>query len=174
MLTVWHSPHPAWKPGENWPREVPVVRYDTDDAVVLIDPFLPPDGVFDPGGKPVRVLHTAPWHTRGTRDFVDRFGATVAPDAPGVEAIRPDGDPVETLFYIAAERTLVTGDVFSGTGGRFHVFFPDEIVDREAYLRSLARLGDLPIERVIVAHGDEIPTAGAERIRAAVAEARHG
>ena len=172
MLTVWHAPHPAWQPGDNWPREVPVVRYDTNDAVVLIDPFLPPDGSFDPGGKPVHVLLTAPWHERGTADFVERFAATVVTDAPGVHAIRPDGDPVETLFCIEEFRTLVTGDVFSGTGGRFHVFFADEVDDREAYLDSLERIADLPIERVIVAHGVPVEGDGSARIREAVAEAR--
>jgi glyoxylase-like metal-dependent hydrolase (beta-lactamase superfamily II) len=174
-LTWWLSPHPAWEPGENWPQEVPVVRYDTDDAVVLIDPFLPPDGAFDPGGKPVCVLLTAPWHERGTRDFVARYGASVWPQTTselpaGVQAIRPESDPVETLFFVPEHRTLVTGDVFSGTGGRFHVFFADEIEDRDAYLRSLARLADLPIERVIVAHGEPVLTDAAARIREAVAE----
>jgi glyoxylase-like metal-dependent hydrolase (beta-lactamase superfamily II) len=178
-LTWWLSPHPAWEPGENWPQEVPVVRYDTDDAVVLIDPFLPPDGTFDPHGKPVRVLLTAPWHERGTPDFVERFGASVWPrtttELPaGVQAVSPDGDPVETLFFVPEHRVLVTGDVFSGTGGRFHVFFADEVDDREAYLRSLERLADLPVERVIVAHGEPILADGAARIRAAVAEARAG
>jgi hypothetical protein len=178
-LTWWLSPHPSWTPEENWPEEVPVVRYETDDDVVLIDPFLPPGGAFDPHGKPVRVLLTAPWHVRGTRDFVERYDASVWPQTTselprGVEAFRPDGDPVEVLFFVPEHRTLVTGDVFSGTGARFHVFFADEIEDRDAYLRSLERLADLPIERVIVAHGEPLLVDGAARIRAAVAEARAG
>ena len=71
------SPHPDWEPTEDWPQEVPVVRYETEDEVVLIDPFLPPEGVFDPHGKPVRVLLTQGAHYRGTADFVERFGASV-------------------------------------------------------------------------------------------------
>ena len=71
------SPHPDWEPTEDWPQEVPVVRYETEDEVVLIDPFLPTDEDFDPHGKPVRVLLTQGAHYRGTADFVERFGASV-------------------------------------------------------------------------------------------------
>jgi hypothetical protein len=46
--------------------------------------------------------------------------------------------------------------------------------DREPLLGALERLADLPIERVIIPHGDPIHEHGAERIRDAVAEARHG
>src|SRR5437868_12086122 len=76
-LTWWYSPHPAWEPGEDWPEDVPVVRYETGDEVVLVDPFLPPDGLFDPHGKSVRVLLTQPAHYRGTADFVERFDSSV-------------------------------------------------------------------------------------------------
>jgi hypothetical protein len=61
-LSWWLAPHPDWEPTEDWDEEVPVVRYETDSEVVLIDPFLPPDGSFDPYGKPVRVLLTQPAH----------------------------------------------------------------------------------------------------------------
>ena len=71
------SPHPDWEPTEDWPQEVPVVRYETGDEVVLIDPFLPTDEDFDPHGKPVRVLLTQGAHYRGTADFVAGFGASV-------------------------------------------------------------------------------------------------
>jgi hypothetical protein len=99
-LTWWLSPHPDWEDGEDWPEHVPVVRYETHGAIVLIDPFLPSDGSFDPGGKPVRVLLTQRSHYRGTADFVERYGASVwmPQSAPaglpaGVEAIELDGEP---------------------------------------------------------------------------------
>ena len=37
-LSWWFAPHPDWEPTEDWPEEVPVVRYETDDEVALIDP----------------------------------------------------------------------------------------------------------------------------------------
>jgi glyoxylase-like metal-dependent hydrolase (beta-lactamase superfamily II) len=195
-LWYWLAPHPEWTPEENWPEEVPCVVYETRGALVLIDPLLPrgeEDEVLrrlDAAGKPVQVLLTAPWHARGTRDVVDRYGASVwAPPAArwkgpslqttselpeGVEALQPDGDDYEALFFVPEHRTLVTGDVFSGTGGRFHVFVADEVADTGAFLDSLDRLGELPIERVLIAHGEPVLSDGAARIREAVADARSG
>ena len=86
------------------------MRYETGDEVTLIDPFLPPDGGFDPHEKPVLVLLTQPAHYRGTSDFVERYGASVCvpPRAlwrrrsnpattgalpQGVTAIELDGEP---------------------------------------------------------------------------------
>jgi hypothetical protein len=187
-LTWWLSPHPAWEEGEDWPERVPVVRYETEDEIAVVDPFLPPDDGFDPGGKPVRVLLTQPAHYRGTADFVDRFGASVwtspraawrkRPDPattdelpPGVEALELDGEPQQVLFFFREHATLVSGDVLTGRAGTMHVFVDE--ADREPLLASLERVAHLPIERVIVPHC-ETPEFldGAAHIRAAVAEAR--
>jgi len=75
-LSWWFAAHPAWKAGEDWPQEVPVVCLETDDEIVLIDPFLPQDSSFDPRGKAVRVLLTQGAHHRGTAE-VERYGASV-------------------------------------------------------------------------------------------------
>ena len=187
-LGWWLSPHPDWEDGEDWPEEVPVVRYETEEEVVLFDPFLPADGSFDPGGKPVRVLLTQGAHYRGTADFVERYGASIwAPPKArwrkianpattdalprGVEAIELDGEPQQVLFFIREHSTLVSGDVLTGRDGAMHVFVDE--ADREPLLESLGRVAELPIERVIVPHC-ETPEFldGAARIRAAVAEAR--
>jgi hypothetical protein len=186
-LSWWFSPHPDWEPTEDWPQEVPVVRYETADEIVLIDPFLPPDGSFDPGGKPVRVLITQGAHHRGTPDFVARYGASVwAPpkaqwrkipnpsttdELPaGVEALELDGEPQQVLFWIPEHATLVSGDVLSGRG-RVDVFVDD--ADREPLLAALDRIAELPIERLIRPHGEPaVIDDGAARIRAAVAAER--
>jgi glyoxylase-like metal-dependent hydrolase (beta-lactamase superfamily II) len=188
-LNWWYSPHPAWEPGENWPEEVPVVRYETADEVVLIDPFLPVDHDFDAHDKPVRVLLTQPAHYRGTDDFVARYGASIwAPplaawrrrekpattnELPsGIEAIELAGEPDQVVFFIPEHSTLVSGDVLSGTGGALHVFVDE--ADPEQLLPALDALADLPIERLIIPHGDMVEADGATRIRAAVADARRG
>ena len=186
-LSWWFSPHPDWEPSEDWPQEVPVVRLETEDEIVLIDPFLPPDDSFDPGGRPVRVLITQGAHHRGTPDFVERYGASVwAPpkarwqkipnpsttdELPrGVEAIELDGEPQQVLFWIPEHATLVSGDVLSGRG-QVRVFVDD--ADREPLLDSLERIAELPIDRLIRPHG--VPAViddGAAQIRAAVAAER--
>jgi glyoxylase-like metal-dependent hydrolase (beta-lactamase superfamily II) len=187
-LSWWLSRHPDWEPGEDWPEVVPVVRYETEDEVVLIDPWPPDDGSFDPGDKPVRVLLTQGAHFRGTPYFVERYAASVwtpprarwrkipnpatTQDLPGgVEAIELDGEPQQVVFLIREHATLVTGDVLTGRDGVMHVFVDE--AEREPLLASLERIADLPIERVIVPHCETpVFLDGAARIRAAVAEAR--
>jgi hypothetical protein len=187
-LSWWLAPHPAWEPGEDWPREVPVVRHETDAEIALIDPLLPPDDSFDPHGKRVRVLLTYPAHYRGTDDFIERYGATVwaPPNAEwrhrpkpsttdelpdGIEAIELDGEPNQVLFFIPEHATLVSGDVLTGRDGVMHVFVDE--ADRASLLASLDRVAELPIERAIVPHCETaVFTDGSACIRAAVAEAR--
>jgi glyoxylase-like metal-dependent hydrolase (beta-lactamase superfamily II) len=181
------SPHPDWEPGEDWPEEVPVVRYETEHEVVLIDPLLPADDDFEPHGKPVCVLLTQGAHYRGTADFVERFGASVwtPPRAvwrkipnpattnelpAGVEAIELDGESQQVVFFIREHAALVSGDVLAGRGGRIRIFLDE--ADPERLLPALDALAELPIERVIIPHGDLVLSGGAQRIREAVEEAR--
>jgi hypothetical protein len=44
--------------------------------------------------------------------------------------------------------------------------------DREPFLDWLPRLSELPLKRVLIAHGESVLSNGAARVRAAVAEAR--
>ena len=189
-LDWWWSPHPSWEPGEDWDENVPVVRIESDDEVVLIDPFLPPDDSFDPHDKPVRVLLTQGAHFRGTPDFVNRYGASVwgppkawwPPKRPNpstttelpanVEAIELDGEPRQVVFWIPEHATLVTGDVISGTGERVHVFVDD--ADPVRLLPALERIAGLPIERLVIPHAAVLEPDGAAHLRAAVAETRGG
>lgn len=192
----WLAPHPEWEPSENWPEEVLCVYYESQDGIVLIDPLLPRgeedefrralDADVDRLGQPVRVLLTAPWHARDAAAVVDRYAATVwAPprarwegpalgtteDLPaGVEALLPDGDDHQALFFIREHQTLVTGDIFSGTGGRFHVFVDDQ--EPASFLAWLPQLFELPVQRVLIAHGEPVLSEGAAQVRAAVEEAR--
>ena len=175
--------------GRGLGAERPGVRIESDDEVVLIDPFLPPDDSFDPGGKPVRVLLTQGAHYRGTPDFVERYGASVGaaeawwpPKRPDpatteelpdtIEAIELDGEPQQVVFWIPEHATLVTGDVISGTGERVHVFVDD--ADPVRLLPALERIAQLPIERLIIPHAAVLEPDGAAQLRAAVAESRRG
>ena len=163
-------------------------RFESSDARVLVDPQLWPDRddtFLDLDGAPT-VLLTSPWHERDARVFVERYGSPVwapprarwkTPDPTstshvpaGIEVFEPDGDDDQVLFFFREQRALLTGDVFSGTGGRFHVFIDEQ--ERGPFLDSLESLAELPIDRVLIAHGESIFEDGAERIREAVAEAR--
>ena len=169
-LSYWLAPHPEWEEGDNWPHEVPCFRVVSPDGVVLIDPLLPPGGdtMFD-DDPPAHVLLTAPWHARDAQVIVERYGASRSGLPRGVEALRPDSDPEETLFYLREQRTLITGDAFSGTDGRFHVFLGDQ--EREPFVKWLPKLLDLPVDRVLVAHGPFVLEDASLRLRAAIGEA---
>jgi hypothetical protein len=60
--------------------------------------------------------------------------------------------------------------VLAGRGGRVRIFVDE--ADPERLLPALEALADLPIQRVLIPHGDPILSDGAQRIREAVAEAR--
>jgi glyoxylase-like metal-dependent hydrolase (beta-lactamase superfamily II) len=198
-LRYWLAPHPAWHPGENWPECVLCAYYESPDALVLIDPLVPRgdedefwralDGDAERLGRPVQVLLTSPWHDRDTRRVVERYRAGVwaHPNAlwkdkpvltttdrvpAGVEALLPDGNEEgQASFFIREHRTLVTGDMFSGTGGVFHVYVSPDEPHPDAYLAWLPRLLDLPIERVLIAHGEPVLSDGVARIREALESA---
>jgi glyoxylase-like metal-dependent hydrolase (beta-lactamase superfamily II) len=192
----WMAPHPEWEPTENWPEDVLCVYYESSAGIVLIDPLLPRgeeaefwralDADVERLRDPVRVLLTAPWHVRDTSTFVERYAASVwAPpharweeaeltttaELPtGVEALLPDGDENQALFFVPDHQTLVAGDIFSGTGGRFHVFMDDQ--DREPFLDWLPQLNELALQRVLIAHGESVLSDAAAQVREAVTEAR--
>jgi glyoxylase-like metal-dependent hydrolase (beta-lactamase superfamily II) len=195
-LRYWYAPHPAWRPDENWPEGVLCAYYEAADALVLFDPLVPRgeedkfwralDGDVKRLGRPVRVLLTGPWHARDTTLVVERYGADVwaHPEAlwkdhpvltttaelpAGVEAILPDGNEEGQAFFLIREhRTLVTGDMFSGTGGVFHVFVSPDEPNPEAFVASLHQLLELPIDRVLIAHGEPVLSDGVARIREAL------
>jgi hypothetical protein len=198
-MRYWYAPHPAWRPDENWPEGVLCAYYESPDALVLFDPLVPRgeedefwqalDADVARLGRPVRVLLTAPWHDRDTALVVERYGADVwaHPEArwkdqpvltttdqlpAGVEAFLPDGNEEgQAFFFIREHRTLVTGDMFSGTGGVFHVFVSTDEPNPAAFLAWLPQLLELPIERVLIAHGEPVREDGVARIREALESA---
>jgi glyoxylase-like metal-dependent hydrolase (beta-lactamase superfamily II) len=191
-LWYWTAPHPSWGGATDWPEDVGCVCCRTAATTVLIDPLLPKGeeaelGAFvDDLNLPVTVLLTAPWHQRDAQLVAERYGTTVwahelaAPylsfptrsDAlpQGVEAFAPDGDEEgQVAFYLRAHQALVVAEFFMGTGEGLRVCPSPSIGDLEGFYGSLRRLLDLPIERVLVAHGEPVLVDGRRRIAEALA-----
>jgi hypothetical protein len=132
---------------------------------------------------PVHVLVTVFWHARSARELAERYDAEVwAPSraraaverraGPGVRAFRP-GDPLpgdiaahatarsnEVVLFLAAHRALVPGDVILGDdGGSLRLcpssWLPDG-VGQDELRASLEPLLALPVERVLVSHGQPV------------------
>jgi glyoxylase-like metal-dependent hydrolase (beta-lactamase superfamily II) len=146
-------------------------------------------------GGPVHVLLTVFWHVRSTAEVVDRYGArTWAPTtarAPVARRIGSVSDPfrpgdalpggigshgtarrTEVVYWLPQHRALVPGDVLLGANGRGVRLCPDswlpEKTTREDLARSLRSLLDLPIERVLVSHGEPVLTGGGGALAAAL------
>ena len=138
-------------------------------------------------GAPVHVLLTVFWHVRSTPAVADRYGARVWAPTRGRAAIErrvgraPDtyrpGDELpggvvplktarasEVVFWLPAHRALVPGDVILG-GLRL---CPDSWLPEQTSLddlsESLRPLLDLPVERVLVSHGEPVLAGGREAL----------
>lgn len=72
---------------EEWKQQVGCVYVEAPDAVVLIDPLVPPedearfwaalDRDVERAARPVEVLITVYWHTRSAARLAERYGARV-------------------------------------------------------------------------------------------------
>lgn len=194
-LTLWMAPHPAWTPNPEWPENVGFATWKSAEAYVLIDPLVRDDldppawepldaAVADAGGTAV-VLLTAPWHERSARAVSARYGAAVwihprgrgrVADLPelaslpkGVEAFVPAGvEEAQAAFHIASERALVVAEFLRGTDDGLRVLPSPAAKDLDAFAASLDQLRDLPIDRVLVAHGPSVLSDGGAAIREAL------
>jgi glyoxylase-like metal-dependent hydrolase (beta-lactamase superfamily II) len=169
--------------------------YAARDALVLIDPLvrddLSPtawdwlDRAVQEADRRVAVLLTAPWHERSTRAVVERYAAEVWIEPAARERIRdllqlriiPTGIDVFTprgvsegqvAFFITEERTLVVADFFLGSSTGLQVCPSPTTGDIGEFAKSLDELRLLPIERVLVGHGQPVLDAGADAIAAAL------
>ena len=182
-LWRWTAPHPN---AANWPDfgppvppEVGCVYYEAPDAVVLIDPLLPAgeeekflahlDHDVERLGLPVSILLTAAWHERSTAILRDRYDATDRiPDSIGRHSI--EGAPEEQLaYFIRPHRALVVAEVFVGDGRGGLALSPSPALDdRDALDRSLRGIAELPVELVLVSHGEPVLEHGRRAIQLAL------
>jgi hypothetical protein len=184
-LWRWTARHPDWGPAEqespgDWPAEVGCVAYAAPAALVLIDPLVvggwdSVDELVTGHGKPVHVLVTIGFHERSREQAVERYGAAeTVPE--GVEAV-PFERAGETMFWVPEHRALVPGDRLIGFGadGPLRVcpdswlrYLGNGLTGEE--LRGLLRerLLDLPVELIVVAHGEPVSENAREALRAAV------
>jgi len=179
-LWWWTGLHPAWTPADGgpdgWEQEVGCVYYEAPEAVVLIDPLIPMedrdrffralDRDVERAGRPVRILVTVQDHRRSSAELAERYDGMVDEVPAGVEIALEAWD--ERIFWIPAHGALVFGDLVLGRDGGLRLprtWIGDEHYDEVA--GSLRPLLDLPVERVLVTHGEPV----LEQARDALAEA---
>jgi glyoxylase-like metal-dependent hydrolase (beta-lactamase superfamily II) len=143
----------------------------------------------------VHVLVTVFWHVRSTPALVDRYSARVwAPSTsraaverrsgvvtdvfrpgdrvPGaIESFRT-GRRTEVVFWIPEHRALVAGDVLLGDGAGGVRMCPESWLPEKTGHRELAEslepLLELPVQRILVSHGEPVLENGRRALSAAV------
>ena len=194
-LCRWTAAHPDWVRGarpespSDWPREVGCVLHDAPDATVLIDSLVPEDDDslqaaldrhVEDRGLPVAILTTIKWHRRSRDELARRYGARTSRarrELPaGVEA-KPIRGAGETMFWLSGHRALVTGDRVMGARGGGLRLCPESWLgylprgSRPSLAEVAERLRpllDLPIELVLVSHGEPVLSGGRDALAQAL------
>jgi hypothetical protein len=191
-LYRWTARHPDYEPDPepdspaDWPEQVGCVAYEAPDALVLVDPLVPEElwPALDrlAEGRRVVVLTTIAFHRRSRDAVVERYSASTSRakgNLPqGIETI-PIPRAGETMFWIPENGALVPGDrILGGRGGGLRLcpdswlrYLPSGIIGdelREA-LRPLLRL---PIELVLVSHGEPVLSGGRDELERALSSGR--
>ena len=187
-LWRWTTPHPEWKPGDDWDRDVGCTYWEAPDAVVLVDPLVPVEGderarfleALDRDvarrGLPVVVLLTCSWHRRSADELAGRHGARVV-GPEGEELLPGDARRIaapsaeEVVYWLPEARAVVPGDVLLGTDSGLTLCPESWLEDRGGrarLVRELAPLVELPAERVLTSHGPPVLAGGREALARAL------
>jgi hypothetical protein len=181
-LHRWEADHPDAEPRPkagspaDWGPAVGSVAYEAPDALLLVDPLVPEDGwealdaLVDRHGRRVAVITTIQYHRRSRDAVAERYGASTTraketlPD--GVETIQIAGAG-ETMVWLPGPRALVPGDRLLGDGEGGLRLCPESWLRylpsgmTRAQLREKLRpLLDLPVELVLVSHGEPVLDRG--------------
>jgi hypothetical protein len=192
-LWRWSAPHPDWHQSAeagssgDWPREVGCVLYETPDAAVFIDPLVPngeEEGFWKWAderclAKPVHVLTTISFHRRSRERFVERYraGTSRAKDnlPGGVESLPLKGAG-ETMFWLPDPRALIPGDrlICSPDGSlrmcpEAWLSYLPRAISLDDLRELLKPLLELPIESVLVSHGEPVLSGGGAALARALA-----
>ena len=180
-LWYWKAVHPEWTPKDGgptgWEQEVSSYAYDAGSTLVLFDPQSPPQLVDElASGKQVAVALTCEWHGRSAEGLKERLGASVW--SPGSEGELPEGveaftggEDEEVAFWVPEHGAVVIGDALL-VRERLEVpvtWVPKGMTLSE-FEQRLTPLLELPVELVLVTHGDPVRQDGAEELRRALVQ----
>ena len=187
-LSRWTALH------EEWSEQVGSLALETDDGLVLIDPIDPPR----PLRKPEHVLLTVFWHGRSAGELEAKHvwawsrsarrlrnrGIEVTDAFTGGDELPGGVRPLETardgevVFWLPRQRSVAVGDVLLGAGAKPRAtadpirLCPARWLGNASHddLRaSLRPLLDLPVQRVLVSHGEPVLRGGKRALAAVLA-----
>lgn len=178
----------------DWQEHVVSLALETGDGLVLIDPLDPPRGL----DRPDHVLLTVFWHGRSTKDLkakrvwahrrsaqpLRNRGVDVtdpfSPDDELPGGIRAFGTARvnEVVFWLPDQRAVAVGDALLGAGAKPRPtnaalrLCPERWLGKATHadLRETLRpLLQLPVQRVLVAHGRPVLRAGGRALERVLA-----
>jgi hypothetical protein len=190
-LWRWTAQHPEWRPGAapespaDWPAQVGSVLHVDGEAAVFIDALVPDDQRFwawadalvDGAGR-CAVLTTIGFHRRSRDRLAARYAASTSRARDrlpaGIEAVALRGAG-EAVFWIPAHRALVFGDrVLGAPGGGLRLCpaswlaYLDSGLTVDGLRDLLRALLELPVERVLVSHGEPVLSDGRAALERAI------
>jgi hypothetical protein len=192
-LHRWTARHPDADPSPtpgspaDWGPDVGCVAYEAPDALVLVDPLVPDDredlrdaldALVRRHGRRVAILTTLGFHRRSKEELAARYDASTSRARKtlpaGVETVQIKGAG-ETMVWLAEPRALVPGDRLLGADGDGLRLSPESWLRylpsgmRTRQLREALRpLLDLPVEKVLVSHGEPVLRGGRDAIARAL------
>lgn len=189
-LWRWTTPHPEWKPEDDWPQDVGCVYWEADAAIVLVDPLIPSeeaernrflealDRDLERVGRPVEILLTCEWHGRSAAELSARYtGAVRKPfggEAPAGVTVLGAPTAEEVVYWLVDARAVVPGDVLLGSEDGVSMCPESWLTGRGGrgqLARDLAPLLELPVERVLTSHGPPVLSGGREALAQALGAA---
>ena len=187
-LRRWAAWHAEWR------QEVGAVAVDTPDGLVLIDPIDPPPEV----RSPEHVLVTTHSHARSAGNLgashvwaparevrkLKNRGVVVTdpfeknPELPGGIVALATASDGEVVYWLPQQKAVVVGDVLLGAGAKPNATSEPLRLCPESWLggattkqlvKSLLPLLDLPVERILVSHGNPVLQGGKDVLKALIA-----
>jgi len=178
MLRRWTAYH------DHWEEQVGSVAVGTADGLVFIDPLEPPAEL----GTPEHVLLTIYWHDRdsaktgaphiwssrraarplGNRKVVVTDHVEDGGLPGGIEAFAT-ARAGEVVYWLPEQRAVVVGDVLLGAGAKPRAtddplrLCPERWLGKQTHedlKQTLRPLLDLPVEQVLVSHGEPVTSGG--------------
>lgn len=192
-LHRWTAPHPDADPSPasgspaDWGPDVGCVAYEAPDALLLVDPLVPAgdavlqeelDALVRRHGRRVAIVTTLQFHTRSRDELAERYDASTSRARKtlpgGVETLQIRGAG-ETMVWLPEHGALIPGDRLLGDDGGGLRLSPESWLrylpsgmGRAGLRDALRRLLDLPVELVLVSHGEPVLENGREAIAAAL------
>jgi glyoxylase-like metal-dependent hydrolase (beta-lactamase superfamily II) len=180
-LWIWRLDYPDWGPEVGWPQTVASTCVESGGEIAVLDPLAPPDDAHEiwerlDAKPPTMAVVLKPDHVRDVDLFVRRYGTRafgpwlfwrqdipeteLEPIEPGSElpgglrALYDGRGRNETPLWLPEQRALVFADALTAPKGELRVW--ESPAHEERALPAVRALLELPVEHVIVSHGEPV------------------